>query len=216
MGEYLGATWTAARAAGAERADDDSTRGARRGRRCRAVPSMRHWRQAQAPAPPPAAGPKYDLLLKGGHVIDATNQVSAVRDVAIAGGRIAAVAANLEPSDALKTVDAAGPLRHAGPDRHPRPHLRRHRRAALVRGRQQRLSRRLHAAGRRHDGRRRRLRRLAQLRGFQAARHRSLEDPHPGLPQHRRQRHARRRPTSRISPTWRSSRPPTWRAAIPA
>ncbi len=56
---------------------------------------------------PPAAGPKYDLLLKGGHVIDAKNQVSAVRDVAIAGGRIAAVAANLKASDAAKTVDAS-------------------------------------------------------------------------------------------------------------
>ena len=52
--------------------------------------------------------PKYDLLLKGGHVIDARNNVSAVRDVAIANGRIAAVAANVAPADALKVVNAAG------------------------------------------------------------------------------------------------------------
>jgi dihydroorotase len=61
----------------------------------------------QTPATP-AASPKYDLLLRGGHVIDARNQISAVRDVAIAGGKIAAVAANLNPADALKTVDVKG------------------------------------------------------------------------------------------------------------
>ena len=38
------------------------------------------------------AQPRYDLLLKGGHVIDAKNQISAVRDVAISQGKIAAVA----------------------------------------------------------------------------------------------------------------------------
>ena len=33
----------------------------------------------------------YDLLLKGGHVIDPQNDVDAARDVAIRGDRIAAV-----------------------------------------------------------------------------------------------------------------------------
>ena len=37
----------------------------------------------------------YDLLLKGGHVIDAKNHLSAVRDVAIENGRIAEVAARV-------------------------------------------------------------------------------------------------------------------------
>ena len=36
---------------------------------------------------------KYDLLLKGGHVIDPKNNITAVRDVAISAGKIAAVAA---------------------------------------------------------------------------------------------------------------------------
>ena len=40
-----------------------------------------------------SAQQKYDLLLKGGHVIDARNNISAVRDVAIADGKVAAVAA---------------------------------------------------------------------------------------------------------------------------
>src|SRR5262245_10054469 len=65
---------------------------------CLVVSSMTHV----------AAQQKYDLLLKGGHVIDARNNISAVRDVAIAGGKIAAVAASISPADALKVVDASG------------------------------------------------------------------------------------------------------------
>jgi dihydroorotase len=61
----------------------------------------------QQPPSTPAA-PKFDLLLRGAHVIDAKNGLSAVRDVAVAGGRIAAVASSIPPSDALKTVDVQG------------------------------------------------------------------------------------------------------------
>jgi dihydroorotase len=50
----------------------------------------------------------YDLLLRGGHVIDSANQVDAVRDVAIQGGRIARVAAAIPPSDARRIIDAGG------------------------------------------------------------------------------------------------------------
>ena len=55
-----------------------------------------------------AAEPKYDLLLRGGHVIDAKNGVSAVKDVAIAGGKIAAVADRVDPAEAFKVVDVSG------------------------------------------------------------------------------------------------------------
>ena len=57
---------------------------------------------------PLSAQQKYDLLLKGGHVIDPRNRISAVRDVAIANGKVAAVAANINPAEALKVVDASG------------------------------------------------------------------------------------------------------------
>src|SRR5712664_3721911 len=50
----------------------------------------------------------YDLLLKGGHVIDGKNKISAVRDVAIKGGKIAEVAAAIDPAKAHKVVDVAG------------------------------------------------------------------------------------------------------------
>jgi dihydroorotase len=55
-----------------------------------------------------SAQPRYDLLLKGGHVVDAKNHLSAVRDVAILNGKIAAVAEHIEASTAAKTVDVSG------------------------------------------------------------------------------------------------------------
>ncbi len=55
-----------------------------------------------------ATSQQYDLLLKGGTVIDPKNGVNAVRDVAIANGRIAAVAASIPASQAKRTVNAQG------------------------------------------------------------------------------------------------------------
>ncbi len=51
---------------------------------------------------------KYDLLLKGGHVVDPKSGTSAVRDVAIADGKIAAVAPKIDPAEAFKVVDVSG------------------------------------------------------------------------------------------------------------
>ncbi|MGE3477374.1 MAG: amidohydrolase family protein [Rhodospirillaceae bacterium] len=53
-----------------------------------------------------AAAP-YDLVIKGGHIIDPASGVNAVRDIAIAGGKITAVAAAIEAGGA-QTVNAAG------------------------------------------------------------------------------------------------------------
>ncbi|MSV27332.1 MAG: amidohydrolase/deacetylase family metallohydrolase [Bryobacterales bacterium] len=50
----------------------------------------------------------YDLLLKGGHVIDGKNRIDAVRDVAIKDGKIAEVAASIPASKAVKVVNVAG------------------------------------------------------------------------------------------------------------
>jgi dihydroorotase len=50
----------------------------------------------------------YDLLLRGGHVIDPKNGVSEARDVALRDGKVAAVAPGIDPSKALKAVDVAG------------------------------------------------------------------------------------------------------------
>jgi len=52
--------------------------------------------------------PTYDLLLKGGHVIDPGKNLDAVLDVAITGGKIAAVGKDLSAAQAKKVVDVAG------------------------------------------------------------------------------------------------------------
>jgi dihydroorotase len=52
---------------------------------------------------------KYDLIIKGGRVIDPSVRLDAIRDVAISGGRIAAVEASIK-DDAADTLDARGKL----------------------------------------------------------------------------------------------------------
>ena len=54
-----------------------------------------------------AAQEPFDVLLKGGHVIDPKNGVDARMDVGIRGGRIAAVAANITGA-ATQTIDVSG------------------------------------------------------------------------------------------------------------
>ena len=50
----------------------------------------------------------YDLLLKGGHVVDPRNGINGPMDVAVTGNKIARVADSINPSDAKKTVDVSG------------------------------------------------------------------------------------------------------------
>src|SRR6201993_5127765 len=69
---------------------------------------MRRFLPALLAASAVFAQTDYDLLLKGGYVIDGKNHLSAVRDVAIKDGKIADVAANIASARALKTVDASG------------------------------------------------------------------------------------------------------------
>ncbi|AEU37771.1 amidohydrolase [Granulicella mallensis MP5ACTX8] len=50
----------------------------------------------------------YDLLLRHGHLLDDRNHIDGLRDIAIKDGKVAAVAAHLDPSKALKTIDVKG------------------------------------------------------------------------------------------------------------
>jgi dihydroorotase len=54
-----------------------------------------------------AAAVKYDLIIKGGRVIDPSRKLNAIRDVAIAHGRIEAIEPNIS-ADAAETIDARG------------------------------------------------------------------------------------------------------------
>ena len=56
------------------------------------------------------AQPAYDLLIKGGHVIDPKNNVDRVADVAIAGGKIARVAPNIPEAEASGWPTPAGSM----------------------------------------------------------------------------------------------------------
>jgi dihydroorotase len=74
------------------------------------APGLRNMQTQAAAAQAPPSGPAYDLLITGGRVIDPAQNLSAERDVAIAGGRIARIAANIPPALARQVYDAKGKL----------------------------------------------------------------------------------------------------------
>ena len=49
----------------------------------------------------------YDLVVKGGHVVDPSQSLSARRDVAVSGSKIARLADSIPEADALHVIDAA-------------------------------------------------------------------------------------------------------------
>jgi dihydroorotase len=55
-----------------------------------------------------AQGQQFDLLIKGGHVIDPRNQIDSVMDVAITGGKISQVASNIPAAQARQVVNVPG------------------------------------------------------------------------------------------------------------
>jgi adenine deaminase len=55
-----------------------------------------------------AQNQEFDLLIRGGHVIDPRNNVNAVMDVAVTGSKVALVAANIAPARARQVADATG------------------------------------------------------------------------------------------------------------
>jgi dihydroorotase len=68
------------------------------------------YAQAAAPAPQASAAASYDLLIAGGRVIDPSQKLAAERDVAIVGGKIARIAANIPPGQARQVYDAKGKI----------------------------------------------------------------------------------------------------------
>ena len=58
---------------------------------------------AQTPAQSPP-----DLLIRNGRVIDPRNNIDAVMDVAVSGGKITRVAAGIAPTPAMRVIDATG------------------------------------------------------------------------------------------------------------
>jgi len=55
-----------------------------------------------------AAAARYDLVVKGGRVIDPASRVDRVADIGIEGGRIRAIESSIAASDAAEVLDARG------------------------------------------------------------------------------------------------------------
>ena len=122
-----------------------------------------------------------DLVLKGGRVIDPSQGLDRVTDIAFAGGKVAAIGDGLSGTD---TRDVARQDRLARPDRPAHACL-------LGRHLARRRGRAAGAHRRRHHLRRCRQRRARQFPRLPQPRDRALAGPHPALPQHLLPRHLR-------------------------
>ena len=119
---------------------------------------------------------RYDLLLKGGHVIDPANRIDSVVDIAISGGKIARVAAGIPTGEARKVLRRTRAVCHPGADRSSRTRIRLQR--IDFPGR--------YSPDRRHyDGGRRRRLGMANLRGNVPAGDQTLAHKSARLHQHR-------------------------------
>ena len=58
---------------------------------------------------------RYDLLLKGGHVLDPGQGLDAHLDIAVSGGKIAAIAPDIPAQDAARVLELRGAGRHVAP-----------------------------------------------------------------------------------------------------
>ncbi len=54
--------------------------------------------------------PKYDLVVKGGHVVDPSQNLSAARDIAIVNRKVARIAPSIPDTEARQVLDARGML----------------------------------------------------------------------------------------------------------
>jgi dihydroorotase len=55
-----------------------------------------------------ASAQEFDLLIKGGHIIDAKNQIDKVQDIAVTGDKVARIDDNIPESAAKRVIDARG------------------------------------------------------------------------------------------------------------
>jgi dihydroorotase len=65
---------------------------------------------AALPRLPAAAATKYDLLIAGGRVLDPSQNLDRMVDVAVKDGKIAALRGGIAKSDAAETIDATGKI----------------------------------------------------------------------------------------------------------
>ena len=56
----------------------------------------------------PSMAQSYDIVVKGGHVIDPKNGIDAIMDVGISNGKIALLSKDIDPKQGIQVVDAKG------------------------------------------------------------------------------------------------------------
>jgi len=56
----------------------------------------------------PLFSQKYNIIVKGGHVIDPKNNINEVMDIAVKDGKIAMVAKSIDPKEGIQVVNAGG------------------------------------------------------------------------------------------------------------
>ncbi len=119
----------------------------------------------------------YDLILKGGRVLDPSSKLDGAQDVAVTAGKIARIAPGIDAKEGDADDRRGGPRRGAGAHRSPR---------ARVRGREphgRRSGSRRRARGR-HHGRGRGQRGRGDVRRLPAARHPEFPHRGPAVPPH--------------------------------
>ena len=77
-------------------------------RRCSALAALLTAAAAVLPLSAQQNQPPPSLVIRGGHVIDPRNNINGVMDVAISGGRVAAVGANVQAPAGARVIDAKG------------------------------------------------------------------------------------------------------------
>ena len=101
------------------------------------TPVRRSARNSASLEPTARTAMTYDLILRGGRVIDPSQRLDAVTDVAFSGGKVAKVGPKLQGDAEHRRARRRGQDRHARPDRpaHPRllgRHVARHRGRGLL------------------------------------------------------------------------------------
>ena len=56
----------------------------------------------------PVIAQKYNIILKGGHVIDPKNNINEVMDIAVKDGKIALLSKNIDAREGIQVVNAGG------------------------------------------------------------------------------------------------------------
>ena len=126
----------------------------------------------------------YDLILRGGRVIDPSQRLDAVTDVAFSGGKVAKVAPKLQGGAGTDVRDVSGSIVTPGLiDLHTHVYW-----GGTSLGID---AEEFCRTSRRHDLGRHRQRRARQLRRLPQARDRALPGAHPGLPARVARRHLR-------------------------